>query len=177
MEKSTNHQIFIELYTSIHSQLSRFCRAIAGNQMDAEDLMNGTILATLESMDKLKDPSSFKSYIFSVASNLNKMRFRRDKFHAEYNEREIAFIMDNGTNPEVLTDFTIIYEKMLSLPDKMAETLILFHISDISMEEIQKIQGGSLSGVKLRLKRGREKLINSLNTPKQRAATILFFTL
>jgi len=175
--ESTNHHQFMELYMPVHKQLSQFCRAISGNKKDAEDLMNDTILATLECLDKLKDKSSFKSYIFSIACNLNKMRFRRAKFHVEYNEREIATIMDDGCDPEQTTDFGIIYEQMLSLPGKMAEALILFHISDLPIEEIQKIQGGSLSGVKLRLKRGREKLLKSLNTKKQRIAALLFFNL
>jgi len=62
------------------------------------------------------------------------------------------------------------------LPVKMAEALILYHISDLSMGEIQKIQGGSLSGVKLRLKRGREKLLSLLNTKEQVKVALLFIT-
>jgi DNA-directed RNA polymerase specialized sigma24 family protein len=70
----------------------------------------------------------------------------------------------------------IIYNKILSLPDKMSEALILFHISDLSLEEIQKIQGGSLSGVKLRLKRGREKIMGMVKTPSQLEMALLLFT-
>lgn len=40
----------------------------------------------------------------------------------------------------------------------MKETVILFEISGLSLEEIKKIQGGTISGVKSRLKRGRETL-------------------
>lgn len=167
----------MNLYTPVHKQLTYFCRAISGNQADAEDLMNDTILVTLENMDKLKDKNSFRPYIFSIASNLNKMRFRRAKFHAEFTENEIATLMDTGHHPEHAADLRIIYEHMLSLGGKMAESLILFHISDLSLEDIQKIQGGSLSGVKLRLKRGRDKLLQSLNSKKQQKMALLFFNL
>lgn len=174
---SEKNKLFIELYTPVHKQLSYFCRAISGNLADAEDLMNDTILATLENMDNLKDNNNFRPYIFSIASNLNKMRFRRAKFHAEFTEKEIATLMDTSYNPEHAADLRIIYEHMLSLGGKMAESLILFHISDLPLEDIQKIQGGSLSGVKLRLKRGRNKLLNSLNSKNQLKMALLFLNL
>jgi len=139
--------------------------------------MNDAILVALENFDKIKDKGAFKSYIFSIASNLNKMRFRKSKFKAHFNEKEIGQIIDKSSNAEYETEFRIIYEKMLALPTKISETLILFHISDLSLEEIQKIQGGSLSGVKLRLMRGREQLLKSLTTRKQMEFAMLFLTI
>ena len=44
----------------------------------------------------------------------------------------------------------------------MRETVVLFDVSDLSLEEIRRIQGGTLSGVKMRLKRGRERLARVL---------------
>jgi RNA polymerase sigma-70 factor (ECF subfamily) len=174
---SDKNKVFIDLYTPVHIGLTHFCRAISGNLADAEDLMNDAILATLENMDKLKDINSFRPYIFSIASNLNKMRLRRGKFHAEFTENEIATLMDTSYHPEHAADLRIIYEHMLSLGGRMAESLILFHISDLSLEDIQKIQGGSLSGVKLRLKRGRNKLLQSLNSKNQQKMALFFFNL
>ena len=175
MEK-TKHEEFLALYEPIHVQLSRFCRAISGNREDAEDLMNDTILIALEQMVRIKNKSLFKAYLFSIASNINKMRFRRTKFRVEFSEKEINQIIDLANNPEDATEFRIIYDKMLALTAKTSETLILFHISDLSIEEIQKIQGGSISGVKLRLKRGREKLLKLLESPRQRELAIMLFT-
>ena len=145
----------------------RLCRALSGNAVDAEDLLQDTVLNVLENFAKIKDKSAFKAYLFSVASNLYKMKIRRSKFRAGFNDKEVSRIVDLGQNQESLADFRIVYEKMLSLPQRTAEALILFHVSDLSLEDIQKIQGGSLSGVKLRLKRGREKLLSLLNTTEQ----------
>lgn len=168
---------FRELYEPIHGQLTRYCRAVAGNIHDAEDLMHDTVLNTIENFQKIKDKSAFKAFIFSIASNLYKKKLRRKKFCAEFNETEVHTLMDISQNPEYATDFQIIYEKILALPPKVSEALILFHISGLKLEEIQKIQGGSLSAVKLRLKRGREKLLEKLQTPKQVKMAYLFLTL
>lgn len=165
---------FLKYYEPVHNQLFKYCRAISGNTEDAEDLIQDTILNVLEGFEKIKDLSVFKSYVFSVASNLYKMKQRRNKFKTSFNDEEINQIIDFGQNQEHLTDFKIIYEKMLSLPLKTSETLVLYHISDLSVEEIQKIQGGSLSAVRSRLQRGREKVLSLLNTKEQiRIATML----
>ncbi len=158
---------FIELYEPVHSQFCRYCRTIAGNAEDAEDLIQDTVLNVLVSFDKIRDKSAFKSFLFGVAGNLNKMKHRRRKVNLEFSAEESNHILHYAQDQEFLTDFSIIYEKILLLPQRMAETIMLFHISDLSLDEIQQIQGGSLSGVKLRLKRGREKLLALLNTPEQ----------
>jgi RNA polymerase sigma-70 factor (ECF subfamily) len=175
--KDNHHTEFLHLYEPLHNQLFGFCRAISGNFQDAEDLIQDTVITSLESFAKLRNKKAFKPYLFSVASNLHRMRARRGKFKAEFNEDEIVKIADDSMTPESLTDFKIIYEKILLLPAKTAETLILFHISDLSLDEIKKIQGGSLSGVKLRLRRGRKKLLQMLNSPAELKVALLFLML
>lgn len=166
----------MERYEPIHNQLSKYCRAITGNTHTAEDLMNDTILTGFEQFEMLKDKQSLKYYLFSIAANLNKMRLRRSKFQSEFNADEMLYLKSEQANPEVLVDFNIIYNKMLALPERTAQTLMLFHISDLSLIEIQKIQGGSLSAVKLRLKRGREKLLASLESSKQVKLALMFLS-
>jgi len=167
---------FLKYYEPVHNKLYKYCRAISGNTEDAEDLIQDTILNVLEGFEKIKDLSVFKSYVFSIASNLHKMKQRRNKFKASFNEKEINQIIDFGQNQEHYTEFKIIYEKILSLSAKTSETLILYHISDLSVEDIQKIQGGSLSAVRSRLQRGREKLLSLLKTKEQLKIAIMLLT-
>ncbi|MGK7397397.1 MAG: RNA polymerase sigma factor [Candidatus Cyclobacteriaceae bacterium M3_2C_046] len=170
-------QVFLSHYQPLHTSLSRYCRVLAGNKEDAEDLLQDTILATYNQYQDIKDKNAIKPYMFRVAGNLSRMRFRQQKFRGEINPSELEQIEDLAHDAEAATDFKLIYQKLLLLPPKMAETLILFHISDLSQEEIRKIQGGSLSGVKLRLKRGREKLLKMLNAPHQVKMMLLFLSL
>jgi RNA polymerase sigma factor (sigma-70 family) len=131
--ENSNNKEFLTLYGTVHAQLSRFCRAISGNTNDGEDLMNDVILNVLEDFDKIRDKSAFKSYVFSIASNLNKKKKRRRKFKADFNQSEINLIADVSNDQEYLTDFKIIYDLILTLPEKTSETMILFHISDLSI--------------------------------------------
>jgi RNA polymerase sigma-70 factor, ECF subfamily len=174
-QKSDNE--FSLLYDPIHDQLVRYCRAVAGNRQDAEDLVNDTIVSAMESYHRLKDKNSLKPYLFGIARNLNKMRLRRKKLVICFDNDESRFLTDTSIDPVNQADFQLIYEKIMSLPARMSEAMILFHISDLSLEDIRKIQGGSLSGVKLRLKRGREKLMSALGCPAQIRNAVLIFTL
>jgi RNA polymerase sigma-70 factor, ECF subfamily len=174
---TTKQNKFLALYEPYHEHFCRFCRAIAGNKTDSEDLIQDTIINVMEGFDKIRDKAAFKTYLFSVASNLNKMRLRRNKFNASFSATELSQIVDFSQNPEQIADFKIVYEKMLMLPSKVSETLVLYHISDLSIEEIHGIQGGSLSGVKMRLKRGRERLLSSLNTKAQQQLAVMLLTL
>jgi len=166
---------FMKYYEPIHDQLYRFCRAIAGNVQDAEDLMQDTILNVLDGFHRIDNLSAFKAFAFSVASNLQKMKHRRSKFSTNFNEEEINQIVDSGQNLEYYADFNIVYEKLLSLPSRTSETLILYHISDLSVEDIRDIQGGSISAVKSRLQRGRAKVLSLLNAKAHLKTALLFF--
>ena len=176
MTNETTQHKFKRLYPPVHQSLQHFCRALSGNVPDAEDLMHDTILQAIQSINRLKNEQAFKTYIFGIASNFNKMRFRRKKFHAEFNNEEVLALTDYGTSPEYMVEFRMVYDRIMQLPAKQSEALILFHISDMSLEDIQKIQGGSLSAVKQRLKRGREKLLEQCKSPGEKVVTMLFLS-
>jgi RNA polymerase sigma-70 factor (ECF subfamily) len=175
--KSQIHQDFLKLYKPIHNQLFTFCRAITGNYPDAEDLLQDAVISALEGFGRLKKQTAFKSYIFSIASNINKMKLRRGKFKGSISTEDLLRLTDDQYNPEALVDFEIIYEKILLLPRRTAESMILYYVSDLPIQEIRKIQGGSESGVKLRLKRGKKKLLSMLNTKKERKIAMLFLSI
>jgi RNA polymerase sigma-70 factor (ECF subfamily) len=164
--RDKREEYFMSLYKPIHSSLGKYCIGITGNRYDSEDLMNDTVLSIYKNLDKIKNKEAFKAYAFKTARNLYKMSKRRNKFQAVYDEVEVRKMAAHIGNIERQTDFSIIYENILKFPEKTKEAMILFYISDLSNEQIREIQGGSLSGVKLRIKRGREKLIIKMRTQK-----------
>lgn len=171
MDKQTS-EIFKAQYDSIHESLDRFCRMIAGNKEDGADLLQETVLTTLKNYQKIKNKAALKSFMFSTASNINKKRISRKRHFVGFETEEVSHLYDQIVSAEELTDLSIVYERLLELPIKMREAILLFYISDLSLEDIQKIQGGSLSGVKLRIKRGKEKLLKMLNEREQLLLTI-----
>jgi RNA polymerase sigma-70 factor (ECF subfamily) len=171
----TNQQTeFMALYEPLHKRLSNYCRSMARNRADADDLLSDTVLAAYEQFEKLENRDRFAGYLFTIASNLFKKQLRRKKFSGKYDEKEALLMEDLGIDAETRTELSIVMQKMELLPNLQREALILFHISDIALEEIRNIQGGSLSAVKQRIKRGRERLMQ-LCTERQQIVITLFF--
>lgn len=162
------------LYEPVHQRLSSYCRSMATCRADAEDLLHDTILAAYEQFESLEQPERFAGYLFTIASNLFKKQLRKKKFKGKYNEKEALLLKDLGLNPEQQAELSVVMQKMELLPALQREALILFHISDIPMEEIRNIQGGSLSAVKQRIKRGRERLMLLLTEPQRKVMTLIF---
>jgi RNA polymerase sigma factor (sigma-70 family) len=171
----TNRQNeFMTRYEPLHKSLSNYCRSMTHNRDDANDLLNDAILAAYEQFGQLEQPDRFAGYLFTIASNLFKKQLRRNKFKGKYNEKEALLMEDLTIDTETRTELSIIMQKMEQLPTLQREALILFHISDLPLEEIRNIQGGSLSAVKQRIKRGREHLMLLCNE-RQRQVITLFF--
>ena len=165
---------FMTLYKPVHYRLSNYCRSMATCRADAEDLLHDTVLAAYEQFERVDHPERFAGYLFTIASNLFKKQLRKKKFKGKYNEKEALLLEDLGLNPEQQAEFSVVMQKMELLPAMQREALILFHISDLPMEEIRNIQGGSLSAVKQRIKRGRERLMHLLTEPQQKVMTLIF---
>jgi RNA polymerase sigma-70 factor, ECF subfamily len=166
---ASRHERFLSLLSPLKASLSRFARAMTGDTEAAKDLTSETILKAYESFDKLKDAGSFQSYLFTIASRLNQKERLRGKRWTEWDEERIAKMPASTPEPEIRIEVELLYQALQQLPEKQREAIVLFEISGLSLEEIKEIQGGSLSGVKSRIVRGRESLAELLGVNDERS--------
>jgi len=168
------HDRFLELYKPISQRLSNYCRHITGSPADAEDLLHDTILVTFEKLGQLKSDAAFPAFMYATAYNIYSKQLRRRKFKGRYSETAAAFLKETNASAELLTDLTLIFEKMKLLPKVQHEALLLFYVADLPLNEIKDIQQTSLSAVKLRLRYGKQRLLKLLNEPQKQIVLILF---
>lgn len=163
-------QTFMQLYAPCNQRLSGYCRALCkGNVADAKDLMSETVLKAYEAFERLRNQDVFLYFLFGIACNIQRNRNRRKKFVGEYSEQVANNIHDKGAAPDAGADLHILYEALNRLPPKQCEALVLYEISGFSLKEIQEMQGEqSLSAIKSRVARAREKLVSILGVPKQK---------
>ena len=166
MIEDTHHSSqdhFLKLYRPCHSSLSRFVGNMVWDVEDARDLMSDTVMIAWQSFHQLKDEKAFLAYLFTIAHRQVK-KYRRRKslfgFIAIHEEMEV---IDQASSPDILADAGIVKEMLKYLKHKERESFVLFEVSGLSIKEIQEIQGDSLSAVKSRLVRAREKLQRILN--------------
>lgn len=167
MTESEKKTEFLKLYNEVHPNLLRFARAMTKSRDEGRDLASETILIAYERFDKVKSRQAFLSYLFSIATRIHKRRLWRLRFFGEYDEIKAGQLEAQISSPDVGPDIEILYLALDKLPAKMKETVILFEISGLNLEEIREIQGGSLSGVKSRLVRGRAMLKEILTSDRE----------
>jgi RNA polymerase sigma-70 factor (ECF subfamily) len=151
---------FLDLLEPHQAGLLRFCRALSNDSETAKDLASETILIAYERFESLRDKTVIKSYVYTTASRLARGERKLAKQNTSY--EEASSIEYSGTAPDVLADIHLLQEAMQKLPEKLREAIIMFEISGLDLKEIKEIQGGSLSGVKMRIARGRKKLAKIL---------------
>ena len=172
MNEFAKQKEFMQLLNPVNDDLSRFVSALTRNREDTKDIVSETLLRAYENFAKLKSPQAFKSYLFTIAHRIYKRKRFRSRIFGVFDEEKTLELPDNNSQPDRLSDVEFLYSAIAKLPEAQQTAIILFEISGFSLEEIREIQGGSISGVKSRLKRGREKLAellgaNNLSTNKK----------
>ncbi len=164
MNEKQRQNEFLELFEPVRENLSRFARAMARNKEEAKDLVSEAIMLGFSNFHKLKSKEAFLSYMFTIIRRLHKTNNWKKRIFSEWDESAAQNLISNETTPEVRLDVEILYKALNVLPYKQKEAVVLFEISGLSIEEIRDIQKGTISGVKSRLKRGRERLSEIMNS-------------
>lgn len=122
---------------------------------DANDMLQDTFIKLLSGNDEFDDEEHLKAWLIRVCINLckNKLRSRKHATNEELTE-EIPYTENFEAN-ELL-------KEVLKLPEKYRIPLHLFYYESYQVKEIAKALGMPEATVKIRLRRGREKLKETL---------------
>jgi RNA polymerase sigma-70 factor (ECF subfamily) len=153
---------FMQLLLPVQKRLEAFCFAMTRNDEEACDLVGETILRAYEHFEQIRDSEAFLSYLFTIASRLHKRKRWRGRIFGSYDAESAEAMPYGGTAPDVSADVEKLYTALAQLPDQQREAIVLYEITGLSVAEIQEIQGGSLSSIKMRLSRARKALATIL---------------
>jgi len=163
MKSENNHQEFLQWYEPIHGSFARYCSSRAYGWMQAEDLIQEAVLATLEAFYRIEKKEKLLGFMIGVVNNILKNRFRRSKFQAAWQEEVLEKMESKIGDPELALDIHYLHKCIDQLPDHQKEALLLFEISGFSIKELAVIQSTSPGAVKTRLSRARKTLQEMLN--------------
>jgi len=141
-------------------RLKRLLLAMLGNHPEVDDLYQETVLRAFLNLEKLRDPSRFGAWIYSIAVNL--ARTHRGIVSPEVTwDSDPDPIHENGS-PEIqlIHQETVfrIHQAISDLPQAERDAIILVYLGDLSHQEAARELGTSLSAVKVRVHRGRNHL-------------------
>jgi len=159
-----NLEAFEELVRR-HSQLIyRTLIAILGNQADAQDAMQETLLSAFKHIGAFEGRSKFSTWLVSIARNsaLQRLRHRRD-FESldegedgDFRPRQVRAWQDDPEQFYSKSQMRQLVEKgIMGLPVNYRVVVMLRDIQQLSTEEVAQQLGLSVPAVKTRLLRGR----------------------
>ncbi len=109
MQANNKQSYFLELYQPHHQKLLRYCESILKDSTDAEDLVSETVLIAYQDLHKLKKVEAFNYYLFGIARNLIRRKYRRKKFWGAF-DKEQADQLPATQNPELDMDVRLLYD-------------------------------------------------------------------
>ena len=147
--------VFLEVFEKFKNTVYAVVFNYVRNVEDAADLEQEVFLKLLSRESEFESEEHMKAWLIRVSINLCKNHMRSRSY------------LSDGPLPEDLPAATQeehgeLLQLVLRLPEKYRIPLHLFYYEDYSIRQIAEVTGLPEATVKIRLKRGREKLGKSL---------------
>ena len=141
--------------------LFRTCFIMVNNKYDAEDIVQETLIKYYLENRIFNDEDHKKAWLLRVSQNMCKdlLRYKNRHNHVTYDEVSESLVSHDEYKYETIED----YLKIANLDYKYKSVIVLFYMEGYSIDEISRILDISQSAVKMRLKRGKEKLKDALS--------------
>lgn len=133
------------------NSILRLAYSYVHNMSDAEDLLQDTLIAYLDSAPEFENETHEKAWLLKVTANLSKNKIA-------YNRLRTTDELDEQLIDEKQENLSFVWEAVKNLPDKYREAIHLFYYEGYSTAEISKILGRKESTIRSDLRRGRAEL-------------------
>jgi RNA polymerase sigma-70 factor (ECF subfamily) len=151
-------EAFDALVRRWHGPLAAFLRRVSPSEDVADDLVQDVWVRIVRGIGRLRQPGRLRSWIFGIAHRAAADRLRI-KYAApvtvDVGGEELAAPEPDDSHEE---DLTRLAEELDRLPVIERETLVLFYLRELTIEEISEALGIPVGTVKSRLFRARNLL-------------------
>jgi RNA polymerase sigma-70 factor (family 1) len=129
---------FNNLYKKYCGPLYRFAYGYFKTEEEAEDLLQEVFTIIWEKRAELKKDLSFKSFLFTIALNIIRKRFRSRAYLSEYFKAETRADLDTQTSQTIISNslYQYLTELVKILPKRRKEIFIKSRFDGLSNKEI-----------------------------------------
>jgi RNA polymerase sigma-70 factor (ECF subfamily) len=141
------------LYDRFAPLVRRLVARTFGPHEDARDLTQEVLIAVVEGVGGLRDPSALPSFVYGVGVNVVRMELRRRS-----RRRFVLFgrsprrepVEPSGA-PEPRRAVELLYQLLAELGEQTRMLFVLRHVEELPLAEIAELMGWSLATTKRRL--------------------------
>jgi RNA polymerase sigma-70 factor, ECF subfamily len=154
--------------------LFSYAMMLTRNRAEAEDLVQETYLRAIQAIDRLRDDSNLKSWLFTILRNVWLNQLRKRKVAPPFVESDGDRDLMEEIPGKSKDSYTILAENEEAervrsaihlLPTDFKEIILLREFEELSYQEIAKVLGCPAGTVMSRLGRARGKLRLLLSNP------------
>jgi len=148
-----------QAWQEYQKKLLSFIRSKVDTPEDAEDILNDVFISLIKKADDSDTPNNIIAWLYRVTRNRIVDYYRAKKRFEELPED----LTSESTDTNILGQLSCCVLPMIkALPKTYQQTLILSEIEEKKYKEVAEELGLTLSAVKSRILRGREKLRKSM---------------
>lgn len=159
--KKGKDEAYYELINIYGTRLLRTCYLITKDEREAEDIVQETFIKVFKSIKTFKEESSLYTWIYRIAQNIAKDRFKANLITYPFEEYEIEY-EDTESITLAKIDREILRSELDNINFIYKQVLVLFYFEDLSIKEISMILDEKEGTVKSKLSRGRILLREAL---------------
>jgi RNA polymerase sigma-70 factor, ECF subfamily len=141
-----------------HRRFARFATRMLGSQEDAEEALQDSFLRAYRGLARYQDRERFASWLYRIL--VNRCRSMLARRRSQETRPTITVDEDEPPADAELVQTDHANWILGNLPAEQREVFLLRYVEDLSFEEISAITGVGLSALKMRVKRGLERLRN-----------------
>jgi RNA polymerase sigma-70 factor (ECF subfamily) len=150
-----DRRAFEQLVAPYLDDVYTLCLRLTRNPVEAEDLAQEALLKALRSHRLYNPERPLRPWLLTVAGNLSRSRLR-----STWWRKVVPFAQERQTDhtPETeaggLDRDAKVRQALATLPDIYREAVAVFHLEDLSYNEMAEITGVSVPALKQRVRRG-----------------------
>ena len=158
---------FGEIYPMISDKLLQYAMVMTGDPMEAEDLLQDTMIEVIRSIGNLRDTSAFTTWSIRIMRNLYAHKIRKNREVVARGEEDLEIFEkleddDMSARPDTAMDDvsvgSVVKAEMDRLPEEQRVTMVAFYYDGLSVREISEMMGVSENTTKSRLFAGRKAM-------------------
>lgn len=154
--KEIAERAFTELFNRYSSRVYAYCRRFLGDRDEAQDVYQETFIKFHQSANKDREMTNVPGFLLTIARNLCMNVKRKERPNVTLEEYM------SGDDDSLISDkdelLELIKKALELLPDDYREAFVLREYDGLSYEEISKLTNTSLTNVKVRIHRAKQKI-------------------
>jgi RNA polymerase sigma factor (sigma-70 family) len=141
---------------------------VLGTREDAEEAAQDTFVKAYRTLGRFQGKAKFSTWLYTIAyrTALDRARAKKIEIDSVDDDGYYRQIADESDNAEEEMEKTELHELLRAgierLPPRDASIITLFYLQECSVQEIAKVTGLSVTNIKTKLHRLRERLRQDL---------------